>query len=262
MVDVFNSYARARFAMPEISHGGLPTGGLFGFVRTVDGVANSFSISPEHVHLCLEGGSHVRRHIFNDYKSGRRKDSLWLEGDMARLMEWCRHYGASWNLAPYREADDLIAHYAGRALDGATILSRDHDFHTLLDDDRPVFISDSPGKKFTRWDFVKKHGYEPRHHKLLGYLMGDPSDAVPQALPRCGPGTALKIARACDFDYATMLEHPKVKPHVDDVKRNKALIDWWEVGEVYSSQAPRDADSLTGWYLKHGMVSMARKVRS
>src|SRR5258708_34294317 len=71
LVDVSNVYARSRHAMPELkTSAGRPTGGLWGFVRTVDGVRKRFGMEPEDVWLCNEGGGKgARQAVFRGYKA-------------------------------------------------------------------------------------------------------------------------------------------------------------------------------------------------
>lgn len=266
LVDVANTYARARHAMPELatSHG-RPTGGLWGFVRTVDGIRKRYDLQPEDVWLANEGGGRqVRQKLFDGYKADRTPGTIWLPKDYEELMWWSIAYGAHWVSAANAEADDVIFHLASDDPNVTdVIVSRDHDFWPLLATNN-IIVDGPSAPPLTRHGFESKHGYDPGlHHKLL-WLTGDATDNIAQAVPRVGEVTALKLWRECDWDVLQLLQHPKVAPHKDKVIRNESLVEPMEIDHLHEldreEMGKKDAIALYFWYERFEMTSMMKQL--
>jgi 5'-3' exonuclease len=268
LVDFANLYVRCRYSIGDkvTDKHGRPTGAMYGFVKTIEGLVKRFDIEPSQIYIAQEsGGSARRRKVFDGYKSDRTSEPLFLAGDHKELFFWSIAFGARWVSAPNTEADDVIAHLAKAG--NSCIYSRDHDFWPLLSHNN--FMLDTPnGQAFDRSAFIDKHGYDPIEHRKLLWLTGDPSDAIPQAISRCGEATALKIWRECDWDIIRLAQHPKV--HADPetwskILRNRELVDPIPLAStdlIYPDpdNGGKSDAGLWAWYERFDMMTLANAV--
>lgn len=91
-----------------------------------------------------------------------------------------------WVRSPGNEADDCIATLvcANKAQRAIVIVSGDKDLWTLLEPRVKIFAPVT--KRFLDLETVstKFYGLEPRHIRLAKSLWGDPSDSIPNCVPR------------------------------------------------------------------------------
>lgn len=162
---------------------GYPTGAVFGFVRMVESQVKKNRI--DRVYICQEaGGTQRKRELFPEYKSGREHSTAAvMEADHATLLhEWAMARGCQVAWSEGHEADDVIAELARtHRADGDTcvILSKDHDFHALLDEHTRIVWSSKV--KDEAW-FLAEYGFSPSQYAAFLALAGDPTDSVPRLM--------------------------------------------------------------------------------
>jgi 5'-3' exonuclease len=148
--------------------------------------------------------------------------------DIDELKLWALASGHSIAQCPGLEADDCIAALTQDWSGQSIIVSSDHDFKKLLQDNRVWLCRDSTkGVLYTHDDLEKELGITPAQYLLVGVLTGDPSDNV-KGVPGVGPKTAIKLLRRHEWNIFAVMQDPKVAPHADAVARNFELIGWRE----------------------------------
>jgi DNA polymerase-1 len=218
LVDSAMVYAAAKSQIGDLSRSdGYKTGAVFGFVRMIESQVKRHDI--DRVYLCFEaGGTAKKREFHPTYKSGRERSmAAPEENHQEDIYEWAMLRGMFCALAIDHEADDVIAYFAGKhseAGDNVIILSRDHDFRALLNENTVM----AWGKDVkTKDDFVNEYGFDPIHYTIFLALAGDPTDTVPRLMM---PAKAKKMVQAFD---ATGTMSPDVPS--EDFVRNMNLVE-------------------------------------
>lgn len=192
IIDGLNLHTRHYIANPTMSDMGHQVGGVVGFLKGIQLLANKFH--PPHVCVVWEGGGSPRRRaIYSNYKSKRKPQKLnrYYEGDIPDTVE-NRNYQIMLLIELLRktpiqqfyisdcEADDIIAYLVKYKFRNrqCMIVSSDKDYYQLLDN---RVLQWSPGqKKIIRpEDVEKKFGIKPSNFCLARSFIGDMSDAVP-----------------------------------------------------------------------------------
>lgn len=192
-IDCYNNFLRTFSAFPSMTIHGQQSGGIVGFLKTIQGVCND--VKPTVIYAVWEGGgSRRRRNLYPDYKMQRRPQRLnrfYDFGDIPDTVE-----NQQWQVLmltkilshlPIRqiyvediEADDAIAYLARykHANDRKIFLSSDRDYYQLLDKKSLVY---RPGrKKFVSYkDVLEEFGISVTNFALAKSVAGDDSDNIP-----------------------------------------------------------------------------------
>lgn len=200
-----NMLMRAFSVTPAVNSQGIDTGGIFGFLRSLNKLVRD--MNPTRVIIVWDGkdGSRSRKMVNSNYKATRDQasvihwdaydskkeelQSVWKQA--TRLQEYLDYLPVTTISMDKLEADDVIA-YLARAASfknrKAIIVSSDKDFLQLIDTNVSVY---SPSKKvlFDRQNVVEAIGVLPENYNILKALTGDKSDNV-----RGVKGIALKTA--------------------------------------------------------------------
>ena len=249
--DALNVFMRHYIAHPAMSDNGEQIGGIVGFYYNLIGLVEK--CKPESVIVVWEGGGSKRkRDLYPDYKKGGRPAKMnryYEKEEMPDTLE-NRNFqirtlvGILSNLPVCQvyvedaEADDAIGYMCKYKLKDKNkiIVSGDHDFYQLVDDDCIVYSPNS--KSFVNTDKVlEKYGVHPRNFCLAKSVVGDKSDNIPGVT---GVGYK-KLAKDFselllnkDFDNNLLgflidndvkhSEHPKKKIY-KSIKDNEKLIE-------------------------------------
>lgn len=170
--------------------GGRITGGLFGAIRSVESAIRRFEPEPDNVYLCFESnGTAMRRNVDPAYKGDRPEREFWYQDDAVQLHLWASMKGLNFAVADGTEADDVIAslalHLKGPSDTRVIVMSKDHDFKSLLEDNK-VYLYEGNAKDSitTAQDFRNEYGFDPRHYPVFLALNGDSSDNVRKVVDR------------------------------------------------------------------------------
>ena len=187
IIDGTNQFIRNYCVVPTASSSGIPTGGLFGFLRTM-----RFDIElckPDRVIVVFDGpgGSQNRRAINQNYKAGRKPVRPAVNADIVNIEEnfkwqFVRLFEYMDDLPVYRliienvEADDVISYVAHRHKDDEkVIVSSDRDFYQLLNDKTTIF-NPTKRKFTTKQDCVDEFKIYPYNFAVVRSIVGDGSD--------------------------------------------------------------------------------------
>ena len=192
IVDALNLFTRHYIANPTMSAGGRHIGGMAGFLRNIQLLAEK--ISPTNIYIIWEGGGSIRRRaIYPEYKGGRRPPKLnrfYADSipdttqnrnyQVALTVEALKHVPVGQLYISDCEADDVIGYLAARKFlsKNCVIVSSDKDFYQLIDDRVSQW---SPGQKafVTSESVMKRFGIPPHNFCTARCFCGDPSDSLP-----------------------------------------------------------------------------------
>lgn len=186
LIDCSSLVYAAYYTTGFMSYGGKETGIIYGFLRAVLNIAETFKT--RNFVFCFDAGVSHRHHIYPKYKANRQttdeeKDikqrmliqQHHLRGGVLRIMG----FGYRVCLMHY-EADDLLAYYAERLSGGkqqVIMVTTDSDMYQCLDLCDIWFPTTK--RMFTRKDFIKKYSIEPAQWPMAKAIGGCKSDHVP-----------------------------------------------------------------------------------
>ena len=201
IIDGLNMFLRSYIVVPSLDPRGNPSGGTYGFMKSLQKICGKFQ--PDQVIVCWdgEGGSQKRKQIDKNYKAGRkpvrfnrRLIDLTPEqteknkyNQQLRLMEYLNDLPIIQTMVDYIEADDCISYivqHKNYADWEKLIVSSDKDFFQLISKDcklyRPIQdeLVDYPS-------LLKTFKIHPKNFALARSLVGDKSDNLP-GVPRVG----------------------------------------------------------------------------
>ncbi len=197
MALLFRAYfATAVSGQFMINSKGVPTNGVYGFVKHFLTAVSSFS--PSHVAVCWDMGSKTfRTDMFDGYKANRPEAPVELVPQFDLVKEVVEAFDVpNIGLEGY-EADDCIGTIAKKAKKEANvlILTGDQDILQLLDDNISVILLQKGYGNYlvhTTETFYEEKGITPKQMIDLKAFMGDTSDNYP-GVKGIGEKTALKL---------------------------------------------------------------------
>lgn len=191
--DAMNVFMRHYIAHPAMSDNGDQIGGIVGFYYNLINLIEK--CKPEAVIVVWEGGGSKRkRDLYPDYKRGSRPvkmnryyDSDEIPDSIANRNFQIRNLLGIINNLPVcqvyiedAEADDAIGYLVKYKLSkkNKVIVSGDHDFYQLVDEDCIIYSPNS--KSFVNTNTViSKYGVHPHNFCLAKSIVGDKSDNIP-----------------------------------------------------------------------------------
>ncbi|QHE54363.1 5'-3' exonuclease [Pontibacillus sp. HMF3514] len=192
-------YATAMSNYFMVNSKGVPTNGIYGFVKHLFTAINHYK--PSHVICCWDmGSSTFRNELFPEYKANRGEPPVELIPQFDLVKEVTESLDIpNVGLAGY-EADDcmgtLAEHY--REQGEVIILTGDQDILQLLKENISVSILKKGYGNYALYQaasFIEEKGITPEQMIDLKALMGDSSDNYP-GVKGIGEKTALKLLQA------------------------------------------------------------------
>ncbi|MCM3091233.1 MULTISPECIES: 5'-3' exonuclease [unclassified Cytobacillus] len=197
MALLFRAYfATAISGQFMINSKGIPTNGVYGFVKHFLTAVSSFN--PSHVAVCWDMGSKTfRTEMFGAYKANRPEAPIELVPQFDLVKEVVDAFDVPNIGLEGFEADDCIGTIAKKASQEADvlILTGDQDMLQLLDDNISVILLQKGYGNYlvhTRETFYEEKGITPKQMIDLKAFMGDTSDNYP-GVKGIGEKTALKL---------------------------------------------------------------------
>ena len=226
IIDGLNMFLRSYIVVPSMDPRGNPSGGTYGFMKSLQKICGKFQ--PDEIVVCWDGqgGSQKRKEIDKNYKEGRspvrfnrRLIDLSPEeteknkyNQQMRLMEYLNDLPVIQTMIDFVEADDCISYIAQHKRYNEwekIIVSSDKDFFQLIAKDVRLYrpIQD---QIVTYDSLIEEFKIHPKNFALARAMVGDKSDNLP-GVPRVGMKTV-----ASKFDF--LIEN---KPYeVEDVISN------------------------------------------
>lgn len=266
LVDGMNIFIRSFVVNEATTTSGDPVGGVVGFLKYLNMLANNFV--PKQMFVVWEqgGGSARRRKIFEGYKANRAKDKesfadlnkdknthrAWLMNDQENklrqlhlLTQIIKQLPVCQLYVSECECDDIIAYLLQNKLANIAtkkiLVSSDKDFYQLLED-TSIEIYD-PGKKLliSSQNILDEYKISPRNFCLSRTLVGDKSDNIP-GIDGIGLKTVAKrfpMVSNPDIDYQSkdileycrekVQENSKIKAYTDVLNSESILERNWDL---------------------------------
>jgi len=184
----------------DLAYDGLASGVVFGFLSRVLMLGHKFSTN--RFAFCWDSKQSLRKKIYPQYKSNRRKDLSPEDEDRYKTL-WSQMEELSHNILPSIgfanvferngfEADDLIAALALSKDDKpAVIISADEDLFQCLSN-KVMMYSPSSKKLWTADSFKQNYGIPPSLWSAVKAIAGCPGDNVAGVIG-VGEKTAIKF---------------------------------------------------------------------
>lgn len=208
LVDGNNLYMRYHSQLDFMASDSTPVGGMYGTLRSLGQLVKKFKDNNIIVVWDGKNSKDTRRVVCPTYKDGRAAlDPLvfTLRADLKNIIS--NGVGVAQVEEPQYEADDIIGSLVKTRKEPVTIVSGDHDFWQLIQDDVQVYAS---GKIIDMAGFKKATDCNSGADFLLcRALTGDTSDKIP-GIRGVGPKTALKLIKSGEWktkgDYKDVVE--------------------------------------------------------
>lgn len=229
MDGMFETY-RAHFALKTSNSKGVPTGAVFGFLRSILAHAQHFGEKPC---IAWEGPHLTRRDILPEYKANRKSehsDNVYPQVDKIKqlmsLLGVTQYYADNW------EADDVL--YSLAEVHGKStvvfLVTCDSDLFQAVGGN--VFVY-NPIKKerLGRQEVFARSGVFPEKVALKKAILGDSSDNVP-GIKRLSQVVVLNCCHMFE-SVEDMLSRPEEIPekiraklleNVDLLRRNYSIV--------------------------------------
>lgn len=199
----FLAYRTMYSKQGGLSHQGVGTGMAFGFLKTLQSIANKLEVTNTalmfDVTKTVDG---IRREEFEGYKVRELKfnadpkeiaERKQFELDYHDLMVMMDKLGfAIYTMEKY-EADDAIALYCKQFGGIKAIATRDEDMFQLINEDTFIFDPSNNKKKDLKW-FMRQYGITPEQWTDYKAIAGCKSDTVP-GIPGMGEKRTLEYLK-------------------------------------------------------------------
>jgi 5'-3' exonuclease len=174
------------------------------------------SFGENQVILCCDSKKNWRKEQYSFYKGTRRSVpgiyEIFSEVDKLYKNWASTRVNASYVRVDYVEADDIIFHIVQTNPDvDIEIIANDYDYLPLLRFDKVKIVN------LKKEVLSVPHGIKPEDFLIYKILIGDKSDCIPSAFPKCGIKTALSILT--DKEKLSNIQK------LDQYQINRTLID-------------------------------------
>jgi len=194
LVDGLSLLYRGFFAIRSLTtSSGIPTNGLFGFVRMMDQLRRV--CEPTHLMVAFDGGLPPERvALVPTYKAQRDAMPEEMRQQLPLVNEYLSLSAIPFLRLDQCEADDIIATVARARPDDTEVFiaTSDKDLFQLVGDGTCIISPSGENQRMTREGVFEKTGVWPEQIVEWLALTGDASDNIP-GLKGVGPKTAAKL---------------------------------------------------------------------
>jgi DNA polymerase-1 len=221
LVDGSGYIFRAYFALPPLTHNGMPVGAVLGFSSMLMKLLKD--LNAPYIAVIFDATKrNFRYDIYDQYKANREEAPEDLIPQFPLFRKASEAFGIPALEVEGFEADDLIAAYARIAREQGrkvTIVGTDKDLMQLVNDD--VRLYDPIKNKYLGADDVfEKFGVPPEKVVDVQALSGDSVDNVPGV-----PGIGVKTAAQLITEYGDLETLLEKAADIKQPKRREALIE-------------------------------------
>jgi len=224
IVDFHMILHRSAFAFKNLSlEDGTPTGIIYGSFNMLLNLIKRYP--PKDLYIVFDGGPKRRKEICQSYKANRitdRKNEFYQQ--MTIIRQLLNDLGVKQIYISGEEADDIIGTLAVKLQkeDKIIIVSGDHDFLQLINDDIMVLRDGANGKLYTKDMVELEFGVPPEKLIDVHSLTGDNGDNITGIL-----GYGIKKAVKTVIKYGnidTVLEKSDTEEKLQFTKEQKSVI--------------------------------------
>ncbi len=232
---------QAFFAIKNLtSPEGRPTGAIYGFYQTIQGLREEFK--PDYMAAVLDRGEPLQRtEAFEGYKADRPPTPVDLKEQFPIIEEVTTLLGMSVLSLDGVEADDIMGTLAERAAGRnvkTLIFSPDKDMLQMVNGSIQVIRRHGSNTKIYDPDAVaEKYGCTPDQFPDFLGLMGDKVDCIPGV-----PGVGAKTAATLLQDYGDLENILQKASEISKPKLKQNLIEFAEQARLSKVLATIDRD--------------------
>lgn len=264
IVDVANIYMRSKSKLRGLrTDTGLSTGGLFGYIRTVEGIKREFKIDDVIHAMEGKGSSSARREIDENYKADRPKNrGLFDEFHEEAIFDYAIGSGDLIVQVDKHEADDVIAaSVAAFPEKYKYILSMDHDFLALLDENTEI-IRGAKDKRYDYIDFAKDYGFTAENYRMVLAIAGDSSDNI-AGVPGYGVAKAKALLEEAEWNLSKAMRIGDIEEHRKTIENNYSIVSPHEIPthlieSAFEEKPKRNVELLRELYEKWQFNSLLK----
>lgn len=231
LIDFYFIMHRAHWGCRDLKlEDGTPIGMIYGSINTLLSLVSRYNISD--LIICYDGGSSRRKIIDSNYKANRMAISNGFYQQYLILRTILSDIGIKQCLLQGEEADDVIATLAvkfSKENNKVMIVSGDHDFFQIINDNIYVLRIGVNDKIYTRDTVIFEIGIEPEKFYDVMVLTGDGTDNI-KGIPKVGIKKAVALIKKYGsidniiekLDSDNNLNH--IKPYINTIEMNKKLM--------------------------------------
>lgn len=221
LVDGSGYIFRAYFALPPLTHNGMPVGAVLGFSSMLMKMLKDLN-APYIAVIFDAAKKNFRYDIYDQYKANREEAPEDLIPQFPLFRKASEAFGIPALEVEGYEADDLIATYARCAREQGrkvTIVGTDKDLMQLVGDDVRLY-DPIKNKYLLAADVFEKFGVAPDRVVDVQALSGDSVDNVPGV-----PGIGIKTAAQLITEYGDLETLLERAGEIKQNKRRETLIE-------------------------------------
>jgi DNA polymerase I len=195
IIDTSYLIYRSYFAYPHLTYGTKSTGAIYGFIKTILFLIETYN--PDILIFALDLPEPTWRHqVYPEYKAGRPPADQAMIDQINPVIKWVKSITSNVFAFSEYEADDIIATCALKCSNEKDnqvyIFSSDRDLYQLLIYPKIKFITEKG--LFDASNLVEKYSVEAKDWVFYKTLIGDNSDNI-KGISGIGPKTAAEIIR-------------------------------------------------------------------
>ncbi len=231
LLDAMALIYRAYYALlPQklTSKSGLPTGAIYGFIKTLHSIIEQYK--PDYLVVATDTKDKTFRHdAYVLYKANRPEPPEDLVQQLDIIYKLIEGYGVTLLQLPGYEADDIIGTLAKRyeLTCQVFIVTPDKDFSQLVSDTVQILKPSKDDETFERLGKLEvkaRYGVAPEQFIDMLALMGDTSDNIP-GVDGVGPKTAAQLINQYGsienlYDNISQITKDKMKQNLLDAKEH------------------------------------------
>lgn len=238
---------RAFFALPPLSHNGIPLNAIHGFfTMLLKAIAEK---KPNAVYVMFDESSPTFRHEeYEAYKAGRAETPDDLKMQFTLIRDFLKACNIPTISKPGFEADDLLGSAARKVGENgmrSIILTGDRDCLQLASENCQILITKKGISESLLLDpdgVKENYGVTPEQVTDLKGLMGDSSDNIP-GIPGVGEKTALKLLNEYGTLENTLENSDKIKGKLGEkIRANKEVAEFSKKLATIVTNAPIEID--------------------
>lgn len=260
LVDLSNVTYRAVCSHAGLSHDGVQTGGVFGFLQIVCKLVNDHQAT--HIVVADDSKPYLRAELFPRYKGDRSSIRTaatpevrgYVSDAKAQISEVLKQVGASIARVPGYEADDIIAKACARPSASQYVIgSNDSDLYQCLQPEGFVSLC-RKGGLYTYEHFRAEYGLNPDEWPRVLALAGS-HNGVP-GISGVGLKTAAKLVlqratcRHVAYKYRVSVEEQRLRERL-------ATYPWRGLPIIEGQKIRYERRRMTAWLSRRFGIEFA-----
>jgi len=262
---------RAYFTHKDLcTKDGIGTGMPYGLLKTLIYLFMKYKIRSSNALFVYDGYAKMKKEIYPNYKSGRKKQALPREMSIGLQLKISKmllaFLGVNSAINKDEESDDVIGTIVSKLKSKVkiTIVSNDHDFLGLLDSNVKIMRLHKAGEEYFTDDmFLESNDITPDDYWKIQALGGCTTDKVP-GMPNIGEERAYGIVKANSWEKIVANHDDLVFPNTAtknafrknfakwNIDRDIQLVKLKSDVKYELKRHPQNKVKLREWFVKLG----------